>query len=185
VDRRDYPEAARALTRGAALIEGLLGGERLSRELAEALRLTDRVEEADRLHRLVDRLRFAESAANGPVPSARESERHCRALWESRHSLIERSKTALDPQLELRFRDDLLDLAVIGSNLRVRLETDPKNTGEAHRAGLKLLDEAEALFGPGHVLFRARQVHATALARIIRTHSSNCDFDRGRVTGGS
>jgi serine/threonine protein kinase len=163
LDRRDYPEAARVLTRGAALIEGLPGGKRVSQELAEALRLADRVEEADRLHRLVDRLRFAESAVNRPFPSTREFERHCRALWESRHSLIERSRTPLDPQLELRFRGDLVDLAVIGSNLRVRLETDSNKAGEAHRAGLRLLDEAEALFGPGHVLYRARQVHATAL----------------------
>jgi serine/threonine protein kinase len=163
LERRDYPEAARALTRGAALIEGLPGGHRLSRELAEALRLADRVEEADRFHRLVDRLRFTESAANRPGPSARECERHCRALWESRHSLIARSGSPLDRLRELRFRDDLLDLAVIGSNLPVRLETDPKKAGEAHRAGLRLLDEAEALFGPGHVLYRARQVHATAL----------------------
>jgi eukaryotic-like serine/threonine-protein kinase len=163
LDRRDYPEAARVLTRGAALVEGLPGGERLARDLAEALRMADRVETADRLHHLVDRLRFAESAANGPVPSAREFERHCRVLWESRHSLLARSGTPLDPQLELRFRDDLLDLAVIGSNLRVRLETDPNQVGEAHRAGLRLLEEAEALFGPGHVLYRARQVHATAL----------------------
>ncbi len=163
LERRDYPEAARALTRGAALIEGLPGGTRLSRELAGALRLADRVEEADRLHRLVDRLRFAESAASGPVEPAREFEQHCRALWRSRRSLVEHGATPLDPQLELRLRDDLLDLAVIGSHLPVRLETDPKKAAAAHRAGLDLLDEAEALFGPRHVLYRARQVHARAL----------------------
>ena len=75
-------------------------------------------------------------------------ERHCRALWESRRSLLERPGTPLDPQLEQRLRDDLLDLAVIGSNLRVRLETDPKKAGEAHRAALALLDEAEATVRP-------------------------------------
>ena len=64
--RHDYRGAARALTRGTALIEGIPGSKRLSRELATALRLADRVEEADRLHRLVDRLRFAESAAIRP-----------------------------------------------------------------------------------------------------------------------
>jgi serine/threonine protein kinase/tetratricopeptide (TPR) repeat protein len=163
LDRRDYPGAARALTRGAALIEGLPGGQRLSRDLAAALRLANRVEEVDRLHRLVDHLRFAESAAKDPLPSTKEFERHCRALWDSRHALFEQSRTPLDPQLEQRFRDDLLDLAVIGSNLRVRLETDPKKADEAHGVGLRLLDEAEALLGPGHVLYRARQVHATAL----------------------
>jgi eukaryotic-like serine/threonine-protein kinase len=163
MDRRDYPGAARVLTRGAALIEGLPGGERLSRELAEVLRMTDRLEEVGRLHRLVDRLRFAESAANRPVPAAREVERHCHALWESRRTLLERPGTPLDPALEQQLRDDLLDLAIIGSNLGVRLETDAKKAGEAHRAGLRLLDEAEALFGPSHVLYRARQAHANAL----------------------
>jgi len=165
LDRRDYTEAARALTRGAALIEGLPGGQRLSRGLAESLRLASRVEQADRLHHLVDRLRFAESAANRPVPSAREFERHCLALWGSRHALVDRSAAPLDPQLEARLRDDLLDLAVIESNLQAHLETEtgPKTAAEAHRAGLKLLDEAEALFGPAHVLYRARQVHARAL----------------------
>ena len=163
LDRRDYPEAARALTRGAALIEGLPGGARLSRELAAALRLTDRAEEADRLHRLVDRLRFAESAANQPALRAAEVERHCRALWESRHSLLERPGTPLDPEREQRLRDDLLELAVIRSNLRVRLEPNPEKSTVAHQAGLGLLDEAEALFGPSHVIFRARQAHAAAL----------------------
>ncbi len=79
MDRRDYPAAVRAFTRGAALVEGLPAGARLSRELADLLRLTDRLEEVGRLHRLVDRLRFAEAAANGPAPAAREVERHCRA----------------------------------------------------------------------------------------------------------
>jgi hypothetical protein len=163
MDRRDYPGAARAFTRGAALVEGLSAGDRLSRELADLLRLTDRLEEVGRLHRLVDRLRFAEAAANGPVPAAREVERHCRALWESRRTLLERPGTSLDPQLEQQLRDDLLDLAVIGSNLRVRLDADANKAGEGHRAGLGLLDEAEALFGPSHVLYRARQAHANAL----------------------
>jgi serine/threonine protein kinase len=163
LDRRDYPGAAKVLTRGSALIEGLPGGEVLSRDLASALRLTDRLEEVDRLHRLVDRLRLAESATNRPVPSAREVERHCRALWEARRSLLERAGTPLNPGLEQQLRDDLLDLAVIGSNLRVSLETEPRRHADAHRAGLRLLDEAEALFGPSHVLYLARQAHAAAL----------------------
>jgi eukaryotic-like serine/threonine-protein kinase len=163
LDRRDFPEAARALTRGAALIEGLPGAGPLSRELAAALRRTDRFDAADRLHRLVDRLRFAESAANHPVLSAKEVERHCQALWESRRSLLEEPGPPLDPLLEQQLRDDLLELAVIRSTFRVRLETNAEKAGQAHQAGLDLLDEAEALFGPSHVLYRARKVHAAAL----------------------
>src|SRR6202044_545703 len=52
---------------------------------------------------------------------------------------------------------------VIGSNLRVRLETDENKAADGHRAGLGLLDEAESLFGPSHVLYRARHAHAIAL----------------------
>jgi eukaryotic-like serine/threonine-protein kinase len=163
LERRDYREAARALTRGNALIEGIPGGERLSRHLTEGLRRADRVEQADRLHRLVDRLRFAESAASRPEPAAKELEQHCRALWKSRHSLIDRSAEPLDPDLASRLQDDLIDLAVIGANLRVSLESEVKKTDEARRAALEVLDEAEALFGATHVLYRARQMHATAL----------------------
>ena len=163
LQRRDYPGAARSLTRGAALIEGLPWGGRLSRDLAAALRLADRSENADRLHRLVDRLRFAEAAVNNPVLPANEFERHCRALWDVRRSLLEQPGTPLEPALEQRLRDDLLEMAIIRSNLRVRLETDPALTREAHRAGLELLDEAEALLGESHVLHRARQAHAEAL----------------------
>ncbi len=161
--RRDYPEAARALARGAALIEGLPGGGRLSRDLAAMLRLTDHSQEAERLHRLVDRLRFAESAVNHSPLVAREVDRNCRILWESRRSLLERAGRLLDHQLEERLRDDLLELAVIRSNLSPRLETDPQKADAAHRASLELLDEAEALLGPSHILYRARQTHAAAL----------------------
>jgi len=177
--RGDYPQAARALARGAAFIEGLPGSGRLVRELAGALRLTDRLEEADYLHRLVDRLRFAESAADIPVPSAREVEQHCRTLWESRRSLLARPGAPLDPQLEQRLRDDLLDLAVIASDLRVRLATDPKKAREAHRAGLKLVDEAEEVFGPSHVLYRAREAHAAALG--LSTMAANAGRDAARL----
>ena len=55
-------------------------------------------------------------------------------------------------------------MAVIGSNLRVALETDPGKADVARQAALTVLDEAEALFGPGHVLYRARQMHAKRLA---------------------
>jgi serine/threonine protein kinase len=163
LDRRDYPEAARTLTRGAALIEGLPGGDRLTRELAGALAAADRLDETDRLHRLVDRLRFAEAAADRRVASARDVERHCRALWGSRRALLEGPGAALEGRLRQQLLDDLLDLAIIGSSLRVRLAAEAGERDEAHRAALGLLDEVESWLGPSHVLYRARQGHAAAL----------------------
>ena len=128
--RRDYPEAARALTRGTALIEGLPGGSHISQEIATALRLTERFEEADRLHRLVDHLRFAEASTSPLVLSAKDVERHCKALWDLRGFLLERPGSPLEKELAQRLRDDLLELAVIRSNLRVHVGERP---GEGHR----------------------------------------------------
>ncbi len=172
LDQRSYPEAQRALIRGAALIEGLPGGGRLEAELAEALWLTGRLDEADRLHRIVDRLRLAESAADRPGPSARDVEAHCRALWATRRTLLDRRGLPADAALQAQLRHDLLDVAVIGSYLRVRLETDPRAIAEAHCAGLALLDEAEALLGPSHVLYLARRTHARALGLSSLTESA-------------
>jgi tetratricopeptide (TPR) repeat protein len=178
LDRGDYAEAALALTRGAALIEGLPRGEQLGRELADALRRADRLERADRLHRLVDRLRLAESSADRPSESARDVERHCRAVWESRVSLLDGSGPPRDGRTEQQLRDDLIDLAVIGSSLRVRLATDAGATARAHRAGLAMVDEAESLFGPSHVLYLARHAHATALGQMDLAKAAARDASR-------
>lgn len=163
LEHRSYAGAARALTRGAALIEGIPGGDALDGQLAEALRLTARLDEADRLHRLVDRLRLAESAADRAGPSAPDVEEHCLALWARRHSLLDRRGLPADPQLEEQLRRDLLDVVVIGSYLRVRRQAGRQAIAEAHRAGLDLLEEAQALLGPSHVVYLARRAHAAAL----------------------
>src|SRR5262249_25029546 len=97
------------------------------------------------------------------VPLARDIERHCRSLWASRLSLLARPVVSADRAVRDRLRDDLLDLAVIGSALRVRLEADPQDVARAHREGLALLDQAEALSAPSHVRYLARRAHATAL----------------------
>ena len=107
------------------------------------LRLTERFEEADRLHRLVDHLRFAEASTSPLVLSAKDVERHCKALWDLRGFLLERPGSPLEKELAQRLRDDLLELAVIRSNLRVHVEKDPEKAIEAHQEGLELLDEAE------------------------------------------
>jgi eukaryotic-like serine/threonine-protein kinase len=176
--RGDYSQAARTLSRGAALIDGLPGSSRLADDLAATLRLADRSEDAAVLHGIVDRLRFAESAADTPVSSARDVEKHCWALWDSRQSLLAHSGVSLDPEIEQRLRDDLVELAVVGSSLRVRLATTPERTSEAHRAGLKLLEEAESLFGPSHVVYRARQAHAAALGLTSMADAAGRDAAR-------
>jgi serine/threonine protein kinase len=165
-DRRRYPEALRALTRGAALIEDLPGNPALARELAEQLRRTHRAQTADRLHGLVERLRFLESAAPRPPRALGEVEQHCQVIWESRRSIVEALGEGLDRDREQRARTDLLDLAIIWASLRVRNGRDATQADTARRQALRTLDEAEALFGPSHVLFRERRAHAEALGLL-------------------
>jgi tetratricopeptide (TPR) repeat protein len=163
MSRREYPGAVEVLTRGAALIEGLPGGRGLSRELAKQLRRTNRSRDADRLHGLVERLRFLESAAPCPPRALRPIEQHCRAFWESRRSIVEEFGDGLDREAGQRLRTDLLDLAVIWAGLRVRLGAEAGEVNKARREALRVLDEAEATFGPSHILFRERLAHAEAL----------------------
>ncbi len=178
LDRREYTHAARALTRGAASVEGLPGSGHLSGELAALLRLADRLEEAEQLDHLVNRLRFLDSAAELPAASAREIERHCATLWKSRHSLLKHSGAPFEAQIEERLRNDLLDLAIVTSDLRVRLAAGSWQIDDAHRIGLRLLNEAEELFGPSHVLYRARQAHARAIGLRHIAETAGHDADR-------
>ena len=178
LDRREYTHAARALSRGAALVEGLPGSSHLSRELTGLLRLADRLEETEQLDHLVDRLRFLDSAAELPAGPAKEIERHCATLWNSRHSLLQHSGAPFEAQIEERLRNDLLDLAIVASDLRVRLAAGSRQIDDAHRLGLKRLNEAEELFGPSHVLYRARQAHARAIGLLQIAETAGRDADR-------
>jgi tetratricopeptide (TPR) repeat protein len=65
---------------------------------------------------------------------------------------------------EAQARADLLDLAILGSSLRVRL-APPGQSRPAREQALETLDEAESLFGPSCVLCREREAHARALGR--------------------
>ncbi len=175
LDRGDLATATRALTRGAALIEGLPGSEQIGRELAEAQRRADRLARVDRLHQLVDRLRIAESAAGRPAAGAQEVARRWRAVWSSRGLFLGRTD---DARLDRQIRDDLLDLAIIGSMLEVQLQPNSKRAAHAHRAGLAVLDEAEASLGPSHVLYLARQAHARSIGLPALAEAAARDADR-------
>ncbi|WP_026012014.1 tetratricopeptide repeat protein [Singulisphaera acidiphila] len=163
LSRRDYSEAARVLARGAALIEGFPGGRALAQEIAGQAQRVQLARDADLLHDLVEKLRFFDSAAPFPLREAKAVENHCRVLWVTRRTLLDRLEGALNAESEARFRTDMLDLAVIGSSLRVRLASDAEHSNSARREALRVLDEAEASFGPNHILFCERRAHAQAL----------------------
>jgi tetratricopeptide (TPR) repeat protein len=73
-------------------------------------------------------------------------------------------------------RADLLDLAILGTHLSVRL-APPDEVNARRRHALQILDEAEAILGISCVLFRERNVHARVLGltKIAETAAEQAD----------
>jgi tetratricopeptide (TPR) repeat protein len=160
--QRRHADARAAFQRGLAVAEDLPFGGPVAGELAAALRQAERGEAAAELHALAERLRALPGADDLPRKDARTAERLCGSFWEGRARITARLRADLAPAVERQVRDDLLDLAVLWSVLRVAVA--PAGEKEAaHREALRVLAEAEEAFGPSAVLYRERQLHAAAL----------------------
>src|SRR5262249_46367578 len=86
----------------------------------------------------------------------------CREFWNKRDLILEKTGTELDTKVQQQVRLDLLDLAILGSNLHVGLASAAK-AQDARREALRVLAEGEKLFGQSRVLYHERQKHAQAL----------------------
>jgi serine/threonine protein kinase/tetratricopeptide (TPR) repeat protein len=157
---RRYRQAADAFRHGGELAEGLLFHDDLRRRLREGAGRAERGQAARELHALCERLRPLYGAADLPDAEARALAADCLELWRRRGLFAD----GLDEPGQEQLRADLLDLAVLWADLRA----GRAGPGEAHAAraeALKMLNEAEALLGPGCVLARERRDHARALGR--------------------
>lgn len=158
--RQQHEQAASAVERGLALADGMPFRDGLIQELHGLSREIEAVQVANELHRFVERARAASGADTLPVSEVRAMEGHCRALWEQRDRIAESLDSANVRQAQLR--DDLLDLAILGTRLPMRLASAAEIPA-TRREALEALAEAERLCGPSCVLFRERQQHAAAL----------------------
>jgi serine/threonine protein kinase len=158
-------EARGAFERGLAVAEDLpLAGD-LAHDLKAGLRQVQRAELAAELHRTAEQLRGLFSADQLPREDARPVERLCRTLWSRRNDLLARLGADLSPEVLGQVRADLLELAVLWSDLRVRLARAPKTTAIRTQV-LVVLGDAEESFGPSAVLYRERALHARALGLV-------------------
>jgi tetratricopeptide (TPR) repeat protein len=158
----EYARAREAFQRGLALARDVPFRDGLARELSHQLRLADRAAAGQELHGIVERLRPLYGADELPPAQARALQRQCRSFWEQRGRIADRLLPQPAPALDEQVRTDMLDLAVLWTDLRVRAAgADAK--GAARRQALDVLDEAEALFGRSCVLERERHDHAAAL----------------------
>ena len=94
-----------------------------------------------------------------PPEQARDAAAHCRELWAKRTEIANRLANQPTPELEERWRIDLLDLGI----LTAHLETAAANDANCHQRALTILTEAEELLGPSGVLYLERALHARAL----------------------
>jgi serine/threonine protein kinase/Tfp pilus assembly protein PilF len=128
LQRRAYREAIRTLSHGRARAEGVPGSAGRLTAFDAELRLARRAAAADDLHAVAERLRFLAGGEPRPATEREALTNQCRAAWEARDLLTDRS-ASLDAGSEAQLQADLLDLALLWGN-----------------AGM--LAEAERLLGP-------------------------------------
>src|SRR5262249_26244419 len=157
-----YGEAREAFRHGLDLARDVPFQGDVTRELGDQVRLAERAEAGQELHRFVERLRPLYAADGLPPAQAHALERRCREFWDQRDRIAERLLPQPAPDLDRQVQTDMLDLALLWTELRVRL-AGGESQAAARRAGLEVLDQAEALFGPSCVVDRERREYATAL----------------------
>jgi eukaryotic-like serine/threonine-protein kinase len=157
-----YDEAADTLRHGLALLKYIPANHDLRERLLRAIALAPRAKLADELHLIADRFRSVYGMPPQRSSRLQVLDKQCRDLWENRQLALDKLGKDLDREMKQRVRLDLLELAISGSNLHVALASVGLE-GAARQNALRMLDEAEALFGPSAVLYHERALHADKL----------------------
>src|SRR5262249_26230024 len=93
--------------------------------------------------------------------------------WEMRDRITQRAGCELDSDIEKQIQHDLLDLVILWADLHVRLAPTSR-ADEARQDALRLLGEAESLFGSSIVLARECQEYLEALRRPDLAQAAAC-----------
>jgi tetratricopeptide (TPR) repeat protein len=154
--KRQHAEAVSAFSRGLSRVLGRLDGGRATvfRESLAAARIG---QQADELHRRADSVRFRFGVDPPDASAARMLAQVFPALWDKRGVLLDWASRSGDEALRERVRTDLLELASIWADSRVRGSSADAKLSE-RTAALALLEEAEATCGRSTSL--RRQVRA-------------------------
>jgi serine/threonine protein kinase len=157
IEAQKFDLALATLDHGLALVPDSAEGRALAQQLREQRRLAQGRQAAQLLHEGVNALRRAAVADSLSFSQRAGLEQQCRLLWARR----DRIWTEL-PLQDARTRSDVIDLAVIWSDLRLRLART-KELPSVRRDLLAVLAEVEHHCGYSALLDRARQAHAQAL----------------------
>jgi tetratricopeptide (TPR) repeat protein len=161
LQKHDYGAARAAWQRGLAAAEDLPFHRDLVEELRSELLLAQRAETAQELHVVVERIRSVYGADYFSAADMRAVEVLCRSFWAKRDLIVRQLGGPSMPEYE-QVQIDLLDLAILWTDLQVRL-AEKNEVQTVRQKALVVLDQAEALFGPSCVLASERKTHAAAL----------------------
>jgi serine/threonine protein kinase/Tfp pilus assembly protein PilF len=154
--RGDRAGALASVNRGRELLPWILWGNDVSEALEQQAERIREAERAHHLHTLAEQLRFLVDSDSLSPEQRKSLEVDCRALWDARGQLL--------ADADAQVRDDLLDVALLGADLRVRLAA-PAELSAARKQALATLDEAVTSLGTSPALERERQSLAAAMGK--------------------
>jgi eukaryotic-like serine/threonine-protein kinase len=183
-----FQEAVQTLGRGVGHARAVPGVDNLKRSLQSQLFMARRGQKAAALHGLADLVRFRHGVDLPSTDEARSLIKNIRAAWKERELLGGSNTPALDARSEQVIRTDLLDLAIVAVELRLRLAA-PDEAGAARSDALQFLDVANTRCGPSRRLDRLRQSMANSPEQAGSAHEqgpvsrSTLDhYDHGRTS---
>jgi serine/threonine protein kinase len=147
-----YEEAERTLLRGLELSRSLPLHRDLPPSFEEQLRLTRWAQQAEHLHEVTEQLRFQVNTL--PPEELVRLEEPCQRIWDTREQLLEREEAGDQvAPIKQRIKSDLLDLAILWTEMRVELApTEGKDEARCH--ALEVLAKAGKEFGLSPALLR-------------------------------
>jgi tetratricopeptide (TPR) repeat protein len=141
-------------------VESLPFSGDLSNRLRDGIGVAERGLAAGELHDWCEQIRPVYGTDTLPPVQARKLLAHCRTFWERRRLIAERLAEQPGNGLEDQIRADLLDVAIVFADLRVR-QAAPHEMEAARREAVAVLDDAERLFGPSCALAAERRARAS------------------------
>jgi serine/threonine protein kinase/Flp pilus assembly protein TadD len=161
LQKGEYAVALREFKRGADLIEIVPFTQELRSTLRDQQRQAEQGQTAEYLHQFVEGVRTLCGGDDLPRDQGQAVAMRCRDFWRERQQINQRLGLGAMPQQRQQVQADMLDLAILWTQLRVSLAGP--NEARARRQALEVLDQAEELFGSSQALCLERLAHAKKL----------------------
>jgi len=146
-----YDDAIHTLKRGLDEAAALPAVSQWRKALQEELVRTQRRQLTAELHELANSIRFRYGIELPGPEESRSVSRLCQAVWDRRAQLISANDSDRDSTIHEQIATDLLELAVINTDLLMDLA--PAGQAESARAeAFRILAEAEHDFGPSFAI---------------------------------